>query len=231
MSPLWTIAPIGLFAGAAAIWLFRRLTGRAALRAAVNRIQAHLLEFWLFADEPATVWKSWRGLLAANARLLRLLLVPLAAISVPMVPLFFWLDTTYGRAPLPAGRPIVVTAGFRAPLDAPPALTPPAGIAIDGPPVRVPTRREVSWRLIPHRPVSANLRFVFSEQPQWVEVTYPPALSSFPWLAWFVAFSLLGACLANRGLAPIRAVRELVASPRFARSARSARRRAPTVLP
>ncbi len=115
MNPLWTLAPIGLVAGAVAMWLFRRLADRHALRIAANRIQAHLLEFWLFVDEPASVWKSWRGLLAANARLLRLLLVPLAAISLPMVPLFFWLDSVYGRAPLPPGKPVVVTAGCAGP--------------------------------------------------------------------------------------------------------------------
>ena len=194
MNPLWTLAPIGLLAGAAAMWLFTRLADRHALRIAANRIQAHLLEFWLFVDEPASVWKSWRGLLAANARLLRLLLVPLAAISLPMVPLFFWLDSVYGRAPLPAGKPVVVTAGFRAPVDAPPVLTAPAGIRIDSPPVRVPSRREVSWRIVPQQPVSGKLHFTFSgsEKPRWIEVQSPPAA---PWLLWFLAFSLPGALL------------------------------------
>ena len=194
MNPLWTLAPISLLAGAASMWLWARVANRHALRIAANRIQAHLLEFWLFVDEPASVWKSWRGLLTANAHLLRLLLVPLAVISLPMVPLFFWLDSVYGRAPLPAGKPVVVTAGFRAPLDAPPLLTAPAGIRVEGPPVRVLSRREVSWRIVPHQPVSGKLHFTFSgaEKPQWVHVDYPPGI---PWLAWFLAFSLCGALL------------------------------------
>src|SRR5437879_5154955 len=99
------------------MWIFRRMTDRQAMRTAVNRIQGHLLEFWIFVDEPSLVWKSWRGLIGAIVRLYRLLLVPLLLVSIPMVPLFFFLDEIYGSAPLPVGKPAVVTLGMSWPLD------------------------------------------------------------------------------------------------------------------
>jgi hypothetical protein len=114
MTPaLWTLAPASVLAGAVLMWAFRRLADREALRAAANRIQAHLLEFWLFVDEPSLVWKSWRGLLWANARFLRLLLVPLVVLSVPATPLYFFLDALYGSSPLRVGEPAVVTLKVR----------------------------------------------------------------------------------------------------------------------
>ena len=87
-------------------WIFRRAANGPAIRAAMNRIQAHLLEFWLFVDEPRAIWKSWKGLLAANARLLGRLLVPLPD---PLHPCrcrssFFWTPVMELRPCLWANR-------------------------------------------------------------------------------------------------------------------------------
>jgi hypothetical protein len=199
---LWTLAPAGLVAGALFLWAFRRLADVAALGQSVNRIQAHLLEFWLFVDEPAQVGRSWRGLLAANGRFLRLLLVPLVVLSIPATPLWFVLDAAYGNAPLPVNQPALVTLKLRRPEEAP-ELRAPAGIAVELPPVRVFSQREVSWRILPRRALSAKLEWTVAgsrlEKPiaagehapwflwkrtwflagagpaEWIEVSYPPA--------------------------------------------------------
>jgi hypothetical protein len=163
MSAMWTLAPVSVAAGALMMWVFRRAADWEALGVAANRIQAHLMEFWLFVDEPGLVWKSWRGLLGANARLLRLLLVPLVVLSVPMTPLFFCLDAFYGSTPLAVGRPAVVTAGVNQPVEglSPlPVLRAPEGISVESPAVRVFGQREVSWRVRPQRPVSGKLQLV-----------------------------------------------------------------------
>ncbi|MDP3000668.1 MAG: hypothetical protein Q8N47_24505 [Bryobacterales bacterium] len=157
MTPaLWTLAPVSVLIGALLMWAFRRMADREALRAAANRIQAHLLEFWLFVDEPALVWKSWGGLLWANARFLRLLLVPLVVLSIPATPLFFFLDAVYGSSPLRVGEPAVVTLKFSQPPDRL-ELKAPDGISVESPPVYVTGEREVSWRIRPLRPLSGTL--------------------------------------------------------------------------
>jgi len=243
MNPLWTLAPLSVAAGALTMWVFRRTADQDGLREAVNHIQAHLLEFWLFVDEPAVVWKSWGGLLRSNGRFLRLLAVPLVILSVPMVPLFFFLDAVYGSAPLTVGRPAVVTVGINQPLERfgmAPELRAPDGIAVDSPAVRVARERQVSWRIRPERPVQGALRIAIGgeqaaksvaagagapyvsrkrtrslvelvrypvEMPlgagpvEWIEIEYPAAeVAAFGmaahWVAWFLAFSLVGAVLA-----------------------------------
>jgi hypothetical protein len=159
MSPWWTLAPVSLAAGALMMWAFRRMADLDGIVRAANRIQAHLLEFWIFVDEPASVWKSWRGLLSANGRFLRLLLAPLAILSIPMAPLFFGLDALYGSTPLRVGEPALVTAGVDRALDAmpTPVLEVPDGMSVDGPPVRVFSEREVTWRVRPARELSGRL--------------------------------------------------------------------------
>jgi len=215
-----TLVLAGLLTGMLAVWAFLRLTDTAALRVTVNRIQAHLLEFWLYVDEPWLVGKSWKGLLGANGRFLRLLLIPLIVLSVPGTALVFLLDGFYGSDPLPVGRPVVVTARFREPLQMP-ELKVPAGVIVDNPPVRVANGREISWRIRPQRPVhgclslaiagrsveksiSAGLeaaawkRAWYTGPVEWIEVAYPDAnMAGWHWSIWFLVSSFAGMLLAR----------------------------------
>ena len=179
MNPLWTLAPVSFLLGAGILWFFRRTTDVPALRQTVHRLQAHLLEFWLFVDEPALVWKSWKGLLIANARLYRLLLAPLLILSIPMTPLFFVLDSVYGSAPLAVGNPALVTLGFDRPLErlsSIPQLQAPDGIAVESPAVRVFSQRQVSWRIRPRRPLSGKLQWTLDGHKVEKSVTAGPGL-------------------------------------------------------
>lgn len=152
----------GILSGAAAGWLIRKMCDGAAIRAAVNQIEAHLLEFRLFADEPSVIWSSWRGLLAGNARLLYVLLPPVLILFIAGMPFFFFLDGLYATSPLPVGKPALVTVGFGTPLEAlpvTPALRAPEGILVDMPPVRIFSERQVSWRIRPLRELSGTLQW------------------------------------------------------------------------
>ena len=67
--------------------------------------------------------------------------------------------------PLEPGRPVVVTAGLRGNADGPaPGLVPPRGFEVSAPPVRIPEQREVSWRIVPQRAASGELRFEIGGQ-------------------------------------------------------------------
>src|SRR5689334_8952850 len=164
MSPLWTLAPVSLLLGAFLMWIFRRTTDRATLRETIRHIQAHLLEFWLFVDEPRLIGKSWKGLLLANLRLYRLLLAPLLILAALMTPLFFGLDAVYGSAPLAVGKPALITLGMGRPIELLPALPEfkaPQVIGIESPAVRVFSQRQVSWRIRPLVPLTGELRWSF----------------------------------------------------------------------
>ena len=156
MNSLWGLAIIGALAGVLSMWVFRRIADRQAIHESVNRIQAYLLEFWLFVDDPSLIWKSWRGLLAANARLLRLLLVPILVLSPPMLPLYYCLDASFGHLPIAVGRPALVTLQLNQNLDA--LLTAPEGIVVETPPIQVFSERQVSWRIRPSGPLSGMLQ-------------------------------------------------------------------------
>ena len=218
----WILLLIGALSGALSLWVFRRWSNAAELRAAVNRLLAHLMEFQLFADQPVLLFRAQYNLLLANARFLRLLIVPSLLLALPFGILMVATEASFGHALLPLDRPMVVTvqckanAQLRLPdvrLEAPP------GIAVETDPVRVPAESQISWRLRPKLASSGELR-VFSDgrvftkrisagagfpwpsidlpfsggaTVQSIFFRYPPAtVFHLHWLVWFSTGSLLG---------------------------------------
>src|SRR5579864_8298615 len=128
-----------IVAGVLTAYVIRHTGNASALRTVRKRIHAHFLEFRLFFDEPGLIWEAQIALLCDNARLLWLLLPPMAILAFPMAWLVMQLDNVYGRRPLHAGESAVVTAQLTRPISASDRfdLQGNGGIAVETPPVRV----------------------------------------------------------------------------------------------
>ncbi|MGE5570583.1 MAG: hypothetical protein ACM3S5_16220 [Rhodospirillales bacterium] len=153
------LALLSAAAGIGMIWVFGKVSNQARIRTAKRKVQAHLLELRIFSDEPAVSWRAQRSLLRANLGYAGLMLRPVLVLALPTVLLLVHLEGFYGRAPLPVGRPAIVTVAMRGPAVTAPVLMAPEGIEIETPPVRVLNRNEVSWRIRPVAPVSGYLHF------------------------------------------------------------------------
>lgn len=156
----WSLAAISVAFGLAASWVFRRFTDGAAAGATRRQLQAHLMEFRLFFDEPALIWRAQKALLRDNLRLLALLWRPLLILSLPAAWLFVQLDAVYGWAPLPLERSAVLTVQLERrlePADSRTTLQMPPGISVETPPVRIFTERRISWRIRPARAARGTL--------------------------------------------------------------------------
>lgn len=163
----WTLIPLSIALGVIFLLIFRQFSNQRAIHAARRRIQAGLYELRLFVDEPRLVWRAQAMLLWDNLRYLALMLVPALILCVPVALLIAFLEPYYGKAPLPAGQPTIVTVKLNQPMSlayADPLLQAPAGFAVETPGVRIPVKREISWRLRPLRPGSGVLRIVFPTQ-------------------------------------------------------------------
>jgi hypothetical protein len=140
---------------------------RAAVRAAGKRLQADVLEMRLYSSEPALMWAAQKALLRDNVRWLTLMLPPALVLALPLAWLFVQLDWIYGRSPLSVGGVAVVTVQLERalePVDAAASLQAPPGIAVESPPVRAFTERQISWRIRALRPVRGSLRLVVRGQ-------------------------------------------------------------------
>ena len=159
-----SLAAVSVACGFVAIWVFARTTDRAAMRGAINRVYAHLLEFRLFYDEPRIIWRAQKAIVRENLRFLFLVARPVIILTVPMAWLLFQLELVYGYAPLAIGQASLVTAQLSSQLHAEQAaalLEAPPEIAVETEPVRSIADRQISWRIRPLRPVSGSLRLTF----------------------------------------------------------------------
>jgi len=165
MPALATLLPVSVLAGIAMLLVFRRASDQAAVRRAKNQATAHLLEFRLFMDEPRLILRAQRDLALANLRFMKLMLRPVLVLAVPTALLLVELDAFYGHAPLPAAQPAIVTAHLqRDPTAVSVELTAPTGIAVEGPGVRIPAAREVSWRIRPLAAAAGSLKLLCGDR-------------------------------------------------------------------
>jgi hypothetical protein len=163
----WLLIVVGALSGAVSIWAFRKWSNAAKLRVAINRIVAHLMEFRLFADEPALIVRAQYNLLAANARFLKLLLLPSLLLLPFFVILLVGLDAVFDKAPLPVNRPAVVTVQFSEASSSPlpdVRLEVPAGMSVETEPVRIPVDSQISWRVRPKSRLAGELRVLYNGQ-------------------------------------------------------------------
>ncbi|HCC58857.1 MAG TPA: hypothetical protein DEQ47_16675 [Solibacterales bacterium] len=172
----WLMAA-GALSGALSLWAFRRWCDTDKLRAASNVMLAHLMEFRLFTDEPVLILRAQRELLVANARLLRLILLPSLLLTAPFGVVLVAADAFFARAPLRPGEAAVITVqyAFRLPnvqLQAPPE------IVVETPPVRARFRKQISWRVRPSRASSGKLRL------RWNATVIDKSISASPGLHW-----------------------------------------------
>ncbi len=147
----------GMIYGAVAGWLFRRFTDTAALRLAVNRSIAHVLEFRLFIDEPRLIFRAQRDLVRANVAGLRAVAIPMVISCAILVAGYVPLENTLGRAPLDAGDlTIAKVASTAEGVD----LIAPFGVAVETPALRIPSESVTIWRVRAMSPVSGEFRTV-----------------------------------------------------------------------
>ena len=159
--PFWSLIPLSILLGIGLLWCFGRLSNQQAIRDTKRRLHARLYELRLFADEPSLIWKAQIGLLRDNLQYIRLMLVPTAIITVPMLLLLAQLDAFYGFLPLRPGKAAIVTLQLREPMkpEGPNAMLElPDGFVAETPPVRAMEKRQISWRVLPVKRTSGTLR-------------------------------------------------------------------------
>jgi len=200
---IWTLIPVSAIYGVAAAFVFVRFSDRASIRSTTNRMMAHVMEFRLFLDTPALVFRAQRDLLRENLHLLRLILLPCAILALIFIVLFPQLDAMYGHTPLKAGERAIVTAHAREDsiLEAPP------GIAVETPGAYNVHERQISWRVRALGRVSGELKIgsvtkrivaggglidgwrIPFRSPE-IEIQYPrAAVLGVNWMVWFFFIS------------------------------------------
>ena len=198
-----SLVALSAVCGVAAAFIFRRFASR-GVRQTVNRIQAHLMELWMFIEEPVLVFRAQRDLLGENVRLFRQIALPLA-ITVPLFGVVMWQADAYlGHGPLAAGEAVVITAHVRAGNV---QLEAPAEITVETPGLQIPRLHEVSWRIRPRQAFSGRLSA--SGDVERIDIPWPRR----SWMLWFFVISAISALLTRFGPGKHAAMLLVVALP------------------
>ena len=162
----WSLAAVAAVMGVMSALVVRYTTSRSAMRDVWRKMQAHFLEFRLFFDEPRLVWRAQVGVLVQNARLLLLLLGPMAMLAPPMVWLLMQLDIVYGLRPIAVGESAVVTAQLARAIEEADRLDLRGSdrVAVETPAVRVEGERQVSWRIRALREGRGTVRLTVNDE-------------------------------------------------------------------
>jgi uncharacterized membrane protein (DUF106 family) len=175
--PVVSLTLLSALVGIAMLWVFRKTSDQARLRAVKRKVYAHLLEMRVYSDDPRAIWRAQSSLMKANLRYMGLALQPALWMALPLAILLIHLEAFYGRAPLEPGRPALVTAALRADVGGPaPELLPPRGFEVSAPPVRILDERQVTWRILPRSAASGKLQFRIKGQgiAKVIEAGGPP---------------------------------------------------------
>lgn len=171
---------LAIIAGAVMAAVFRFTTRPAKIHARLNSIHADLLEFRLYFDEPALIWRAQINLVRDNCALL-VQFVPALIVIAAMI---YGIDTFCADRPLRPGEAAVVTVQLNRPLSASDRF------ALEGqsetPPVRIPHDNQVSWRVRAARGGRVSVRALVNGARMPARVNYPPR---DPWLFSFVLIS------------------------------------------
>src|SRR5215475_11310578 len=160
-SPLVLVFLLSIVIGFLMVLAFRYTSDQKAIRAAKDRLKAHLLAVRLFQDQVQVVLLSYWRIIRSTGTYLRLAFMPLLYVSVPLIFLIVQIDHYLGYTPLRVGQAFLVKAKLAdsGELDQA-SLKLPDGVSLTAPVVHVPAENEIVWRL------SADARGVAS-----VEVT------------------------------------------------------------
>ncbi len=132
--------------GIGMLWVVGKTSNQRAIERAKKRMQAHLLEMRLYADEPTLLFRAQGNLLLDNARYVGHMLRPAAFLALPMVVLFAHFDALYGRRPLRVGESTLVAVETT--LDGEDlALSATGPLAVDSVSVTAPSAGQVAWRV------------------------------------------------------------------------------------
>jgi len=150
LDPIWGVTAVSIPTGIVLVWLFGKMSNQQRIRTLKSRIKGHMLEMWIFRDNSRVVLGAQGRVLANVFKYALCSLRPLIVLIIPVILIMIQLDARYGVRPLNPGESAIVKIVYAqsptvADMDA--VLEVPDEITIETPALRMPSAREVDFRL------------------------------------------------------------------------------------
>jgi uncharacterized membrane protein (DUF106 family) len=149
LPPIAGLAAVSLATAVVMLLVFKRTSNQARLEEVKRSIHAGIFEIRLYKDDFRAIARAQREILRDNAKYLWLSVVPMLWVIVPFVLVIAQLQFHYGYAALQPNEPVLLQVQLGNGGDGDVSLETPPGLRLDTPAVRLPSAREVVWRVVP----------------------------------------------------------------------------------
>jgi hypothetical protein len=172
LDPTYALIFISALFGILMVFIFGRISSQDRIFGVKNRIRGNLLGVRLFRHDLGVVFKLQCVILRDTLRYLTLTGVPLLLLTVPTVLILGELNLYFGSAPLPVDMATIVTFKIEDRSGSLPQVSMEAskGVVVESPPVRAPSRGEISWRIRAIQSGLETLTFQIGDRKLYKEV-------------------------------------------------------------
>lgn len=162
MPPILSLFVISGLVGLVMIMVFGKISNQAGIKKAKDRIQCNLFVIRLYKDELGLTFKAMSKLLIFLLPYLAHQIVPLVVMLGPILLVASQLNARYGYAAIEPGQSAIVSVKLT--QESPPealdiVLTTDEGVEVETKPVRIPSAREVDFRIRIDQEGEHTLRF------------------------------------------------------------------------
>ena len=149
LSPMWAMAMISLLSGVAMVWIFGKVSDQQTIKAVREEIRGNLIGVRLFQSDIGVVMRLQRRIFGDTFRYMKLALVPMVVLLVPVLMIMTQLNLRFSVRPVEPGETALVKAFVRnaSVLEHDVILEATSGLTVETPGVRIPSTREVIWRV------------------------------------------------------------------------------------
>jgi uncharacterized membrane protein (DUF106 family) len=150
LPPVAGLLAISAVTGVVMLLIFGRASDQRRIAQAKDRLKAHIMEMWLFRNEPRAMFQAIGGVARHNLSYLQHSLRPIVFIIVPVVLIMAQCAVRYASDPVPPGRTVRVTAHLRdglVPTATPVALRGQFGARVMSLPLRNDAERRIDWKV------------------------------------------------------------------------------------
>lgn len=149
LAPIWPMIFISLIAGIVMLWIFGKVSDQAAIKRIRDRIRGNLIGVRLFQNDIGVLLRLQGTILVDTLKYMKHSLVPMLIMLAPVLLIMIQLNLRFAVRPLAPGETTVFKVQVRdaSAVRESVVLEAPQGITIETPPVRIPSEREVAWRI------------------------------------------------------------------------------------
>ena len=161
--PLVGLLAVSAVTGVVMLLIFGYTSDQTRIAKSKDRVKAHIMEMWIFRNDPRAMFLAIGGVARHNLQYLRHSLRPIVFIFIPVLLIMVQLGIRYASGPVPVGktaRVVVELRGGARPTDTPMTLESPLGARVVSPPLRMDGRGQIAWKVRGEVPGAHTLTFV-----------------------------------------------------------------------